>query len=59
MPTYQYKCEECLVEIEEIQKITDDALVTCPECGQVSLVRVIGPSRFSLVGKDWPGRDLK
>lgn len=32
MPTYQYQCSECKHEFEEFQKITDDALESCPEC---------------------------
>lgn len=33
MPTYQYSCTECGHFLEAVQKFTDDALTTCPECG--------------------------
>lgn len=33
MPTYQYRCQNDH-EFEEFQSITDDAIETCPECGE-------------------------
>jgi putative FmdB family regulatory protein len=33
VPTYQYSCTECGHFLEAVQKFTDDALTTCPECG--------------------------
>ncbi len=33
MPTYDYKCRDCGC-FEHFQKITDDALKTCPKCGE-------------------------
>lgn len=32
MPTYEYACETCGIRFERWQRITDDALKTCPEC---------------------------
>lgn len=32
MPTYEYRCAKC-GEFEHFQKITDDPLKECPECG--------------------------
>jgi len=32
MPTYQYLCTACGHAFEQVQKFTDDALTTCPEC---------------------------
>ena len=32
MPTYQYLCTECGHAFEQVQKFSDDALTTCPEC---------------------------
>ena len=32
VPIYEYKCEKCGV-FEEVQKITDAPLTTCPTCG--------------------------
>lgn len=33
MPTYEYRCTECTHEFEKFQKITDDPIAICPECG--------------------------
>lgn len=33
MPTYEYRCLECSSEFERFQKMTDEPLATCPECG--------------------------
>ncbi len=53
MPTYAYKCENCGLEIEQIQRISDPPLVTCPECKHETLKKVIQPSTFLLKGKGW------
>lgn len=49
MPTYQYRCTECGNDLEVVQKFTDDALTTCPEC-QGDLRKV-----FSAVGVVFKG----
>lgn len=33
MPTYQYACTDCGQPLEVVQRFTDDALTTCPNCG--------------------------
>lgn len=33
MPTYEYKCDSCKIEFERFQKMSDEALKVCPECG--------------------------
>ncbi|WP_354642000.1 FmdB family zinc ribbon protein [Kitasatospora camelliae] len=49
MPTYQYQCTECGNGLEAVQKFTDDALTTCPDC-QGKLRKV-----FSAVGVVFKG----
>lgn len=42
MPTYDYKCESCDHEINDIyQSFSEESLVKCPSCGKDSLHRVI------------------
>lgn len=41
MPTYQYRCKQCGCEKEVFQRMTDDALTTCPECSAEEFERVI------------------
>lgn len=50
MPTYQYRCKECGADLEVVQKFTDDALTTCPECGKEALRKV-----FNAVGITFKG----
>ena len=33
MPTYDYQCRSCQVRFEIWQKMTDDPIAICPECG--------------------------
>jgi putative FmdB family regulatory protein len=42
MPTYEYACGQCGHEFEQFQNITAKPLRKCPECGKLSLKRLIG-----------------
>ena len=42
MPTYGYACQNCGHEFDEFQSITAKPLRKCPECGKLSLKRLIG-----------------
>jgi putative FmdB family regulatory protein len=33
MPTYEYKCDSCEIEFERFQRMSDDPIKVCPECG--------------------------
>jgi putative FmdB family regulatory protein len=33
MPTYEYVCRDCRHQFETWQKMTDEPLTICPECG--------------------------
>ena len=33
MPTYQYNCTECGVQVEAVQKFSDEPLSVCASCG--------------------------
>ena len=43
MPTYEYLCQSCSHRFETWQKMTDEPLTTCPECGQ-HIRRVLYPT---------------
>lgn len=34
MPTYEYACDACGHGFEAVQKMSEKALETCPECGK-------------------------
>ena len=40
MPTYEYVCDSCGHDFEAVQKMSDPALQSCPECGK-SIRRVL------------------
>ena len=33
MPTYEYRCRDCGHTFEVVQKMTDEPLTVCPDCG--------------------------
>ena len=51
MPTYEYRCPKC-GEFELVQKITEDALKTCPTCGS-TVERLVSAAAFHLKGSGW------
>lgn len=42
MPTYEYVCDACDHEFEELQSFSDDALTKCPKCKKKKLRRLFG-----------------
>jgi len=42
MPTYEYVCKNCQHEFERFQGIKAKPIRKCPECGKLSLQRLIG-----------------
>lgn len=59
MPIYEYQCDRCNHKLEIIQKISDEPLRFCPECGQESLRKLISPASFRLKGTGWYETDFK
>jgi len=52
MPIYEYKCEECGNQLEQIQKFSDPPLQECPKC-KGSLIKLLSSSSFHLKGSGW------
>lgn len=42
MPTYDYRCNGCGHEFELFQSMSDSHKRKCPECGKLTLERLIG-----------------
>jgi putative FmdB family regulatory protein len=42
MPTYEYVCEKCNHQFEELQSFKDEPLKVCPKCHEESLRRLFG-----------------
>jgi len=53
MPIYEYACGKCEAEFEAEQRITDDPLKKCPECGSKRVKRLISRTSFALKGGGW------
>jgi putative FmdB family regulatory protein len=59
VPIYGYACKICDHTLDELQKIADDLLVDCPECGEPGLKRQLSAPRFRLKGQGWYETDFK
>jgi putative FmdB family regulatory protein len=54
MPTYDYRCSECSFVEEIFQRISDEPLHTCPNCGKETFARVItGGAGVLYKGEGW------
>jgi len=52
MPTYEYRCNNCDKTFEVSQKITDDPMEKCPDCGG-KIQKLVSASNFVLKGSGW------
>jgi len=59
MPIYEYRCGSCSHELEALQKISDSPLRKCPECGKLTLRRLISAPVFRMKGGGWYETDFK
>jgi putative FmdB family regulatory protein len=59
MPIYEYACNSCQHTLDALQKMSDDRLVDCPECGKPELKRLLSAPRFRLKGQGWYETDFK
>jgi len=59
MPIYEYSCTACGHELEALQKMNDDPLITCPACEKESLQKRISAAGFHLKGTGWYATDFK
>lgn len=59
MPIYEYQCQACAKELEALQKISEEPLLQCPECGEPALKKKISAAAFRLKGGGWYETDFK
>ncbi len=53
MPIYEYKCKNCAHVFDVLQKMSDDPLSKCPECGRLDLRKLLSAPNFRLKGGGW------
>ena len=53
MPIYEYGCQQCGHDFEEMQKFSDPPVERCPECGSPEAQRKVSVSAFHLKGGGW------
>jgi putative FmdB family regulatory protein len=56
MPTYEYRCRDCGHTFEIVQKMSDEPLTHCPECGG-DLRKVFAPPAISFKGSGFYATD--
>ena len=59
MPIYEYVCDNCGHYLEALQKLSDEPLVFCPECGDAALRKQVSAAAFRLKGTGWYETDFK
>ena len=59
MPIYEYQCGACGHRLEALQKISEEPLSDCPECGRPSLQKLVSAAGFRLKGGGWYVTDFK
>ena len=59
MPIYEYACNHCGHSFDELQKISEAALVHCPKCNEPALRKMLSAPKFRLKGQGWYETDFK
>jgi len=59
MPIYEYQCQACEHVFDVLQKMSDDPLTYCPECGEQKLRKLLSAPNFRLKGGGWYETDFK
>ncbi len=59
MPIYEYQCDSCEHKFEAMQRLSEDPLKDCPQCGKAELRKLISAAAFVLKGTGWYETDFK
>ncbi len=52
MPVYEYECKACDKIFEVQQKMSDDPISHCPQCGE-KVTKIMSMNSFQLKGGGW------
>jgi putative FmdB family regulatory protein len=59
MPIYEYQCETCQHAFDVLQKMSDEPVTLCPDCGESTVIRLVSAAGFQLKGTGWYETDFK
>ena len=59
MPIYEYECQLCRSKEEHLQKMSDEPIVDCNNCGEPQLRKLISAGGFKLKGQGWYASDFR
>ena len=59
MPIYPYYCNDCGLQKDALQKISDPPLTECPSCASPNFLRQLTAAGFQLKGSGWYATDFK
>lgn len=59
MPIYEYLCSACGHAFDKRQKMSDDPIKVCPQCGKETVEKLISAAGFQLKGTGWYETDFK
>ncbi len=58
MPIYEYQCDRCQKVFEVLQKISEEPLSICIDCGS-KLEKLVSTTAFQFKGSGWYVTDYK
>lgn len=59
MPIYEFICQQCESEFEEIQSFSETKIPDCPSCGSADVTRRVGRPAIHFKGSGWYITDSK
>lgn len=59
MPIYEYRCDDCGLQKEFLQKMSDTPIAACPSCGKTNFKKMLSAAGFQLKGSGWYQTDFK
>ena len=59
MPIYEYRCTDCGLQKEFLQKVADAPIPACPACGSNGFAKMLSAVGFHLKGSGWYATDFK
>ena len=59
MPIYEYRCTDCGLQEEHLQKLSEAPLTECPSCHKPTFKKMLSAAGFHLKGSGWYATDFK